>query len=387
VYYEANVMKKEMERKCPSVGIITTPISQSGIVPLVQLMEIIKKFSKSIFIITGNYGFDSLKNDKTVAIYGFKHVTGSNFPLRLFKYFLVQFKISLYILKINKKVKIWFFFIGGQDLIFPMILAKTLKIKVNLIFAGSSIATLNSSNDKMASVLTIFQQLNCSLCDNIIIYSQTLEKEYCLERWKDKIIIAPRHFIDFKKFRIIKDYKKRNNYIGYIGRLSEEKGIISLILSFSRILSERKDFTLFIIGDGSQYNKIKQLIDDLCLNDYIFLLGWLPHDEISKFLNEFKLIVIPSYTEGLPNVLLESMACGTPALVAPVGAIPDIIMDEYNGFILLDNSQDSITKGILKTINSTSMEVISENCLIYVRENFAFENAIDRYQQIFKSDN
>jgi glycosyltransferase involved in cell wall biosynthesis len=50
------------------------------------------------------------------------------------------------------------------------------------------------------------------------------------------------------------------------------------------------------------------------------------------------LLVIPSYTEGLPNIMLEAMACGTPMLASPVGAIEDVIKDEETGFILRSKS-------------------------------------------------
>jgi glycosyltransferase involved in cell wall biosynthesis len=67
---------------------------------------------------------------------------------------------------------------------------------------------------------------------------------------------------------------------------------------------------------------------------HIDLPGWISHDDLPNYLNRFWLLVLPSYTERFPGIMLEAMSCGTPVLATPVGVIPDVIIGEKTGFIM-----------------------------------------------------
>jgi glycosyltransferase involved in cell wall biosynthesis len=92
--------------------------------------------------------------------------------------------------------------------------------------------------------------------------------------------------------------------------------------------------------------------------------------------------VIPSFTEGLPNVMLESMACGTPVLASGVGLIPDFIKDGETGFLLKNNSPQCIAENIFRALQNPNLEKITMNAKKIVEKEFAFENTVHQWKKI-----
>ena len=120
------------------------------------------------------------------------------------------------------------------------------------------------------------------------------------------------------------------------------------------------------------------------LNNKVELTGWIPHDELPDYSNMSKLIVLPSYTEGLPNIMLEAMACGTPVLATPVGAIPDVIKDGETGFIMENNSPECIAENVERALNHPDLDKIVKNARESVEKEFTYEATLGRYRKIME---
>jgi glycosyltransferase involved in cell wall biosynthesis len=112
------------------------------------------------------------------------------------------------------------------------------------------------------------------------------------------------------------------------------------------------------------------------------MLRWIPHDELPRYLNELKLLILPSYTEGLPTGVLEAMACGTLVLATPVGAIPDVIKDGETGFIMENNSPECIAENVEKVLNCPNLDEIVKSARELVVKEFTYETAVDRYRKM-----
>lgn len=361
------------------IGIFTISLERSGLTPVSQLVEILKSLSGKIVLISGNAALDYFINDKTITLDGFHTSKGNNFKiLRILAYISTQIRLSFKIIKYLRKVDLWFSIIGS-NLILPTICIKLSGKKVIQIIAGSnSKSSLNKTNKIINQVLTSFTNI---LSDYIIVYSPNIIKDFELGKYKEKLIIASRHFVNSKKFYRIQSIAERDKIIGFIGRLSKEKGILNFLETI-KILAPYKEFKYLIIGEGDCRNDVLQFIKKNKNEIEIEFFEWINHDCLNMYMNRLKLLVIPSYTEGLPNVMLEAMASGTPVLTSRIGAIPNIITDEINGFLLNNNKPKSISDKILQIMKRNDLELISNNSIKYIKNHFKFSNTQKRYKNL-----
>jgi glycosyltransferase involved in cell wall biosynthesis len=104
-----------------------------------------------------------------------------------------------------------------------------------------------------------------------------------------------------------------------------------------------------------------------------------------EYLNDVGAVVVPSYAEGVPNIVLEAMACGTPVLATPAGGIPDVVKDGQTGFIMEDNSPACITRNIIRVLSHPNLEEIAANARAIVEKEYAFDTVVARYRDILGS--
>lgn len=365
------------------IGVLTMPILKAGVIPFNNLLTIMRSLSKNIFHITGDEGYEFYQKETSVRTYAISYRTSSFFMKRIVNYLSFQFKMSVLIYKTKRQSDILIFFLGGETLLLPIITAHLLKKKVVLMFAGSNIKMLSSRKDPMVGILKIFQFISCTFADRILVYADRIIREYSLERWTGKIVIAREHYIDFDRFKIEKEYLSRECIVGYVGRFSEEKGIMHLVYAVSDIVNKKPDIKFLFIGDGSLQHTMEQYILDNNLHDSIILPGWVSHDLLADYLNKMKLLVIPSDTEGLPNVMLEAMACGTPVLATPVGGIPTIIKNGETGFILENNSPHCISSNIIRILADKKTVNVIENAHQLMQNEFQLKKRVENFKKIF----
>jgi glycosyltransferase involved in cell wall biosynthesis len=216
----------------------------------------------------------------------------------------------------------WIFFFGGEYLILPMVTAGLLKKEVIMIIPGSTVAIMTSANNRFLIPIRVLTWMTRKLCKTIVVYSPSLISEWNLEPYRHKILIAHRHFLDFNTFTVTTPLASRSPLIGYIGRLSGEKGVQHFAQALPAILSDRQDLHVLIGGDGQLKETIEVSLQEQALTARVDLPGWISHDDLPRYLNQLRLLVLPSYTEGLPNIMLEAMACGNLSVCESVGAMP-----------------------------------------------------------------
>jgi glycosyltransferase involved in cell wall biosynthesis len=135
--------------------------------------------------------------------------------------------------------------------------------------------------------------------------------------------------------------------IGFIGTIDWNKGWEFIVEAVNELIEQIPNIRLTIAGNGPEEGKLIQVVKG---KPYIDFKGYIPNAG-EVIIPKLDALVIPSKTEGLPMVLLESIAEGVPVLATPVGAMPEIIEDGKNGYIIERNTK-SIKKAILNLIKS-----------------------------------
>jgi len=180
----------------------------------------------------------------------------------------------------------------------------------------------------------------------------------------------------FNRKRLLHDRKR---IVGFVGGLERGKGVAELMEAIRLLNQQGRTQAYIIAGSGRLEEDVRRLSLD-CNN--VEFRGQIPWTAVADTLNECQLVVVPSYTEGLPNIMLEAMACGTPVLATPVGGIPDVIVDGETGFIMSNNSPKSIASNILRVLDHPSLGQVAENALKFARTEFAYEISVRRYSQV-----
>jgi teichuronic acid biosynthesis glycosyltransferase TuaC len=110
----------------------------------------------------------------------------------------------------------------------------------------------------------------------------------------------------------------------WIGRMAPVKGVDTLIEAFDQLVRRGVDAMLYLVGDGPLRAEITADIARRGLADRVKLAGSVPHEQLAPWFQAADATLLPSRSEGIPNVLLESLACGTPWIASRVGGIPEI---------------------------------------------------------------
>ncbi|MGE0030819.1 MAG: glycosyltransferase [Steroidobacteraceae bacterium] len=117
----------------------------------------------------------------------------------------------------------------------------------------------------------------------------------------------------------------------YIGRLVREKGVQDLLQALAAMKRDASPPQLVIAGGGPEEPRLRRLAAELGLDGAVTFAGPVTGADKTRLLRESDLFVLPSYAEGLPYAVLESMAAGTAVVVTPVGAIPDLVTEGIHG--------------------------------------------------------
>jgi glycosyltransferase involved in cell wall biosynthesis len=176
----------------------------------------------------------------------------------------------------------------------------------------------------------------------------------------------------------------RENFYLYVGRLTEEKGLTTLLES-----AKRYQYKLVIIGDGPLRDAVMSFVQS---NTNLSYLGYKPKEVIMEYMKKCKALIFPStWYEGFPMTILEAFSAGTPVIASRLGSMAEIVQDNVNGLhFTAGDAVDLMEKLKIADAQPGLMEKLArnarENYLKHYTAEINYKLLFDIYHQVLKQD-
>ncbi len=223
-----------------------------------------------------------------------------------------------------------------------------------------------------------------SCCDRITALSRALAVRILeLGIDSEKVKIIP-NGVDITRF-CPQEERQREDIILFVGSLIERKGVRYLLQAMPKVFRAFPEYRLVIIGDGPQSPLLKQLAAALGIEERVLFMGSQTHDQVRDWMQRAKLLVLPSLEEGMGVVLVEALACATPAVASCVDGIPDVITPDV-GVLVPPADPEALSESICEILSDhTRWSVLSRNARERAVEYYSWDKIIQQFINIYQS--
>jgi len=254
--------------------------------------------------------------------------------------------------------------------------------------------TENTTDNKLIHARVMQMEQAAFAAADIIVVTAPHMRRQVIDRYNihpAKVLVIP-NYVETDKFQpsfFLRDLDRPTWKICYIGRLSPEKNILSLLrgIHLCRGRIER-EIELELYGSGPQLDEIKMLSDELQL--HVRLMGNVPNSQLPERLNGADLFVLPSFIEGHPKALMEAMSCGLPCIGTEVSGIKELIKHNVTGYLCTTDAS-SIADAITVLLSDKELRTtIGLNAHQFIVDNFSLQEVLrlelDMIENLCSSD-
>jgi glycosyltransferase involved in cell wall biosynthesis len=170
-----------------------------------------------------------------------------------------------------------------------------------------------------------------------------------------------------------------------VGRLCNAKGQ-GVLIQAAKLLHERDiDFAIHFVGDGPDRDSLEAFSARHQLTDKITFLGKVNHDQVQVLQREADIFVLPSFAEGIPIVLMEAMASGTPCVTTHITGIPELFTHKQDGLLVRPGNAEMLADALSELIHDPALrETLAQAALVTVKNKWCIHQSNARLASIFK---
>jgi glycosyltransferase involved in cell wall biosynthesis len=270
---------------------------------------------------------------------------------------------------------------------------------VPIIIHGLHGSTFKAFDSELLNwLLFLFERLTGRFTDAYISVSGVLSEKY-IERGLGK---KDNHFkvysgmeletfyevrgkIDCRKKQRELGIDSKDFVIGNVARLETRKGHQFLIDAFKNVVEEQKEghLKLLIIGEGNKREYLENYVKELNLRDKVIFIGY--RDDVEEIMALMDIFVLTSLREGLPRVLVQAAAVGMPSVAFNVDGVPEIIKDNYNGFLVKVKDVEKLENRIVKYMNNKELVLLhGRNGREFIENKWSIKEMVDRIDKIYQ---
>jgi len=170
--------------------------------------------------------------------------------------------------------------------------------------------------------------------------------------------------------------------VGSVGRLTEQKGYIYLIEAASKVISVLPNTKFLIIGEGPLKHYLQEYAEALGVSNSFIFVG--PRVDMAPLYSSMDLFVLPSLWEGLPTVILESMACGIPVIATDIPGTRELVRQGHTGWLVKPKNSKALAEAIIYALqHPESRDKIAQTAAESVVPLYSMEYVANQYQAIY----
>ncbi len=176
----------------------------------------------------------------------------------------------------------------------------------------------------------------------------------------------------------------QNNKVLIMNRWFEPVyGVEYFIEALPEVIKKIPETRVILIGEGSLGQKIRNMVNDYNLKDFVWFAGRIPHEKMANYLCVSDLYVSSSLSDGSSSCLMEALSCGIPAVVSDVSVYYEWIKDGYNGYVVPRKNPTAISRAIVSILQNPNINQMKANSLAIAKEKADWDKNYQKMEEVF----